>query len=137
MKIRRFHLGQFLLSFSYIFANVAENASSVNGEYQHQYLATPDNFLFKQFVMVAEISAFTTFYVYLFAFFVAAPRTSLAGLQSTITALPCANYKTEMLDSLLPIPTHTYGLWQIITNERSKTNVRIQHVPPVRMPKWD
>ena len=35
-------------------------------------------------------------------FFVAAPRTSLAGLQSTVTAaLPCISYQTEVLDSLL------------------------------------
>ena len=29
---------------------------------------------------------------------VASPRTSLAGLQSTMTALPCTDYKTEELD---------------------------------------
>ena len=34
-------------------------------------------------------------------FFVAAPRTSLAGLLSTVTALPCTDYKIEMLESLL------------------------------------
>ena len=46
---------------------------------------------------------------YLFAtvnsFFVAMPRTSLAGLQSTVTALPNAKYKTEVLESFLSIPT--------------------------------
>ena len=31
-------------------------------------------------------------------FFETAPRTSLAGLQSTVTALPCTHYKTEELD---------------------------------------
>ena len=36
-------------------------------------------------------------------FFVAVPRTSLAGLQSTVTALPCTDYKTDVLDSLLPV----------------------------------
>ena len=34
---------------------------------------------------------------------VAAPRASLAGLQSTVTALPCTNYKIEVLDSLLSV----------------------------------
>ena len=34
-------------------------------------------------------------------FFVAAPRTSLAGLQSIVITLPCTNYKTEVLHSLL------------------------------------
>ena len=36
-------------------------------------------------------------------FFVAAPRTSLAGLLSMVTALPCTDYKTEALDSLLSV----------------------------------
>ena len=31
----------------------------------------------------------------------AALRTSLAGLQSAVTALPCTDYKTEVLDSLV------------------------------------
>ena len=35
------------------------------------------------------------------SFFVAAPRTSLAGLQSIVTALPYTEYKTEVLYSLL------------------------------------
>ena len=30
--------------------------------------------------------------------FAAAPRTSLAGLQSTVIALPCSDYKTEEHD---------------------------------------
>ena len=34
-------------------------------------------------------------------FFVAVPRTSLAGLQSTVTTLPCTYYKTEVNDSPL------------------------------------
>ena len=34
-------------------------------------------------------------------FFVASPRTILPGLQSTVTALPCTYYKTEVLDTLL------------------------------------
>ena len=38
-------------------------------------------------------------------FLVAAPRTSLTGLQSTVTTLPDTHYKTEVLDSLLSIPT--------------------------------
>ena len=33
-------------------------------------------------------------------FFKAAPITSLARLQSTVTALPYTSYKTEVLDSL-------------------------------------
>ena len=33
--------------------------------------------------------------------FVAVPRTTLAGLQSTVTALPCTDYMTKVLDSLL------------------------------------
>ena len=35
-------------------------------------------------------------------FFVAAPKTSLAELQSTVAALPCTDSETEVLDSLLP-----------------------------------
>ena len=31
-------------------------------------------------------------------FFVMVPRTSLAGLQSTVNAFPCTEYKTEELD---------------------------------------
>ena len=30
--------------------------------------------------------------------FVTAPRTSLAGMQSTVTALPCTDYKAEEPD---------------------------------------
>ena len=40
-------------------------------------------------------------------FFVVVPKTFQAGLHSTSTALPYANYKTEVLDYLLSIPTHT------------------------------
>ena len=36
----------------------------------------------------------------------AAPRTSLTGLQSTVTAFQCTNYKTEVLDSLLKLIIH-------------------------------
>ena len=36
-------------------------------------------------------------------FLVALPRTSLTGLQFTVTALPSTDYKTEVLDSLLPV----------------------------------
>ena len=36
--------------------------------------------------------------VKVFFCFVTVPRTSLAGLQSTVTALSCTNYKTEELD---------------------------------------
>ena len=41
------------------------------------------------------------------SFFKSAPRTSLEGPQSTVTALSCTNYKTEVevLDSLISIPT--------------------------------
>ena len=34
--------------------------------------------------------------------FVAVPRNSLTGLQSTITTLPCTDYKTEVLNLSLP-----------------------------------
>ena len=37
-----------------------------------------------------------------------ASRTSLAELQSTVTALQCADQKTEVLDSLLSMPAHTW-----------------------------
>ena len=37
-------------------------------------------------------------------------RTSLAGLQSTETTLPYADYKTEVLDSLLSVPAHKWHL---------------------------
>ena len=40
-------------------------------------------------------------------FFVLAPRTSLAVLQSIVAALTFANYETEVLNSHLSIPTHT------------------------------
>ena len=42
--------------------------------------------------------------------FVAVPRTSLEELQSTVTTLPCTHYRTEVLDSLLSIPTHMWGI---------------------------
>ena len=42
-------------------------------------------------------------FMYLTYFFVAAPRTSLAGQQFTVTALPCTDYTTDVLDSLLPV----------------------------------
>ena len=48
-------------------------------------------------------------------YFVAAPCTSLAGLQSTETALPYADYKTEVLDSLLSIPTQ---MWAVEINDK-------------------
>ena len=44
------------------------------------------------------------------AFFAAAPRTSLTGLQSTESALPFTHYKAEMRDSLLSLPTHTLAV---------------------------
>ena len=36
------------------------------------------------------------------------PRARLAGLQSTVTALTYADYKTEVLDLLLPILSNLY-----------------------------
>ena len=42
--------------------------------------------------------------------FVMALRTSQAGLHSTVTALPCADCKTEAIGSLLPIPTHMWAV---------------------------
>ena len=33
-----------------------------------------------------------------YGLFVAVPRTMLAGLQSTVTALSCADYMTKVLD---------------------------------------
>ena len=42
------------------------------------------------------------------------PRTSLAGLQSTATALPCANHKCSIHSCLYP---HTLGLLQKLPNE--------------------
>ena len=48
--------------------------------------------------------------------FVARPRTSLACLQSTVTALPNAECKTEVLHSLLSIPTHK---WAVAKNDES------------------
>ena len=43
-------------------------------------------------------------------FFVVALRASLAVLQFTLTALPYADHKTEVLDTLLSIPTHTWAI---------------------------
>ena len=40
-------------------------------------------------------------WIYISGFFVAAPRTSLARMQSTVTALQSADYKTEGLESPL------------------------------------
>ena len=48
-------------------------------------------------------------------FFEAAPRPSQAGLQSTVTTLPYANFKPEVRDSLLYKPTHT---WAIANKEK-------------------
>ena len=42
--------------------------------------------------------------------FVVALRTSPAGKQSTVIALPCTKYKTEVIDSLLSIPTHMWAV---------------------------
>ena len=42
-------------------------------------------------------------------FCVVEPRTSLSGLQSTVTALPYADYKTEVLDSL-PVPKYKWAV---------------------------
>ena len=42
------------------------------------------------------------------SFFAAAPRTSLTGLQSTVTALPNANYRTEIHHSFLSTPPQTH-----------------------------
>ena len=55
-------------------------------------------------------------------FFVAAPRTTLAGLQSTVTALPFDDFETEVLDSLLSLPTHTHT-WAV-ANKDQLSNVR-------------
>ena len=38
-----------------------------------------------------------------------APRTSLVGLQSTVTALPCTDYNTEELDWLLVLTIFYYN----------------------------
>ena len=40
--------------------------------------------------------------------FVAAPRTSLEGLQPAVTALPHADYKTEVFGSLQSLPSHQF-----------------------------
>ena len=53
---------------------------------------------------------------------VAAPRTSLAGQQSSALALPHADYKTEVLNSLHSITTNM-GL-QIKANYLIKDNRR-------------
>ena len=45
----------------------------------------------------------------------AAPRTRLAGLQPTVTALPKADYKTEVLDSLLSMPTN---MWAVTNKDK-------------------
>ena len=39
-----------------------------------------------------------------------ASRASLARLQSTVTALPYTNYKTEVLDALLSVSTQTWAV---------------------------
>ena len=57
-----------------------------------------------------------------YVFFVAASRTALAGLQSTATDLPNTDYKTEVLNSLLSIPTHVH----ICTQLQIKTNKDFQ-----------
>ena len=39
----------------------------------------------------------------------------MAGLQSTVIALPYADYKAEELDPLLSVPTHT---WTVANKDR-------------------
>ena len=52
------------------------------------------------------------------ALLVAAPKICLEGQQAIVTALTCANYETELLNSLLSIPTHTHvGSCKKIQNE--------------------
>ena len=43
-------------------------------------------------------------------FFVAAPRTSLAGLQSTVNVFPCTAFKTEVLNSFLSLPSQMWAV---------------------------
>ena len=64
--------------------------------------------------------------------FVAAPITSLAGLQYIVIALPYANYNAEVLDSLLSLPTH---MWAMANKDKLSTerHVRVQLMPQVRM----
>ena len=56
-------------------------------------------------------------------FFVAAPRTCLAGLQSTVTILPHLNYKIEGLIHSCLYP-HARGKLQIKTTCQKKDNCR-------------
>ena len=43
------------------------------------------------------------------SFFKSAPRTSLEGPQSTVTALSCTNYRTEELDSLISLAKYMWA----------------------------
>ena len=52
--------------------------------------------------------------------FAAGPRTSVAGLQCTVTALPYANYETEVLDLQLPVLTHIWA----VANKNKLSNER-------------
>ena len=55
-------------------------------------------------------------------FFVAAPRTSMAGLQYTVTALPNTNVKKEMLDSLLSKPSLT---WAVASKDKLSNEIQL------------
>ena len=63
-------------------------------------------------------------------FFAAVPRTSLAGLHIIVGSLPYAKFKSEGLDSLLSIPTHT----RAVVNKYNFFN-ETQFNPPVRISK--
>ena len=59
----------------------------------------------------------------------AAPGTSPAELQSTVTALPYTDFKTEVLDSLLSIPTHMRAVANKVkmSNERQLKEYSMGH----------
>ena len=68
------------------------------------YTESPSSRLYKIKLDVEIIFAVMKYEARLAApptFFVTVPRTSLAGLKSTVNVLPCTNNKTEVLDSFL------------------------------------
>ena len=57
----------------------------------------------------------------------AAPRTSLAGLQSTMTAFPNVDYNTEVLNLIQSVPTHMLAFaneGKLILKDNCRSTVR-------------
>ena len=68
-----------------------------------------------------ETASFSTQEIFFcLSFFLVVPRTSLTGLQSTVTALSDANYMTDVLDSAVSIPTH---LWAVANKDKLSNKI--------------